>query len=120
MSDATGLLSAAGALKRLGEPLRRREVPFVAQNTIADCGPASLAMVLELHGREVRLDQLREAMSIDRGGTSARDLLRTASLFGLRGRGVRIEVAALPELPLGTILHWELKHFVVFERVVAG
>jgi ATP-binding cassette, subfamily B, bacterial len=34
----------------------------------------------------------------------------------LGGRGVRLELEALPYLAKGTILHWEFAHFVVFER----
>src|SRR5262249_34595127 len=42
---------------------------------------------------------------------------RTAALYELRGRGVRVELKDLARLPIGTILHWNMTHYVVFERV---
>jgi ABC-type bacteriocin/lantibiotic exporter with double-glycine peptidase domain len=118
--DGSRLRTAFPALERLGEVLRRREVPFVPQTTMTDCGAASLVMVLAYHGREIRLEEMREAMAVDRGGTSARAILQTATLYELRGRGVKVEVADLHQLPPATILHWDMKHFVVFERVERG
>ena len=105
------------AVERLGEVLRRREVPFVPQTTMTDCGAASLAMVLAYHGREVRLEELRDVMGVDRGGTTARDIVQAGTLYELRGRGVKVEVTDLAQLPPATVLHWDMKHYVVFERV---
>ena len=47
------------ALQRLRQRLRR--VPEVRQLAATDCGAACLAMVLGYHGREVTLDEAREA-----------------------------------------------------------
>src|SRR5262249_19343916 len=105
------------AVDRFGEVLRRREVPFVPQTSVADCGAACLAMVLAFHGREERLEQLRDAMGIGRGGASAQTILRTAALYELGGRGVRVDLKAPAPLPIATILHWNMTHFVVFERL---
>jgi ABC-type bacteriocin/lantibiotic exporter with double-glycine peptidase domain len=48
---------------------------------------------------------------------SALDLLEAAQRFGLRGRAVRLELEDLDYLEPGAILHWQLKHFVVLERI---
>jgi ABC-type bacteriocin/lantibiotic exporter with double-glycine peptidase domain len=37
----------------------RRRVPWIAQTQLADCGPASLAIVLAFHGRRVALEDIR-------------------------------------------------------------
>lgn len=116
--DARTLQSRFPALARLGEALRRREIPFVPQTTVHDCGAASLVMVLGYHGREVRVEEVRAAMGLGRGGIRARSILDTASVYQLRGRAVRIELEDLSELPPASILHWNLRHYVVLERVV--
>lgn len=105
------------AIRRLERGNRRRRVPFVQQLHLADCGAASLAMVLGYHGKEVPPDDVRDCLGGGREGVSALALLDAADHFGLRGRAVRLEVEDLDLLPPATILHWGMKHFVVLDRV---
>src|SRR5690606_8501872 len=58
-----------------------------------------------------------EVAGVDRDGVSMLSILRAGEWFGLRGRGLKLDVDALHYLPAGTVLHWEFNHFVVFERV---
>jgi ABC-type bacteriocin/lantibiotic exporter with double-glycine peptidase domain len=50
-------------------------------------------------------------------GTDALGIVRAAEQFGMRGRGVQLEINDLHYLPSGSILHWGFNHFVVLERV---
>src|SRR6185503_728492 len=50
-------------------------------------------------------------------GTDAATLVRAGEWYGLRARGLRIDVDHVKYLPSGTVLHWELNHFVVFDRI---
>nr|MCH9687605.1 ABC transporter permease [Deltaproteobacteria bacterium] len=104
------------ALERLSWRERRRRVPCVRQHELTDCGAACLAMVLQMHGKSVRLDELRTALGIDRDGSSAADLLEAAGRYGMLGRGLQLEPTDLRHVPPGAILHWDFNHFVVFER----
>ncbi len=105
------------ALRRLGEWARSRRVPVVTQLSAAECGAACLAMVLAYHGKRVRLDQVREAVGVTLDGASALALTVAAKRYGLRARGVRLEVDDLRFLETGAVLHWQFNHFVVFERM---
>lgn len=105
------------SLQRLAHAQRRGRVPFVQQTEAADCGSACLAMVLKYQGRDVSLDEVREAIGSGRDGADAASIVRGSEWFGLRGRGVSIDVEQLKYLPRGTILHWEFVHFVVLDRV---
>jgi ABC-type bacteriocin/lantibiotic exporter with double-glycine peptidase domain len=107
------------ALKRIAFGRVKRRVPVVRQLAVADCGAAALAMVLGYHGREVPLDEIRKAVGIGRSGSNAASLLRVGRAYGMRGRGVRLEVEDLEYLPPGSILFWEFRHFVVLERARA-
>ncbi len=104
------------ALLRLGVTARGRHIPFVQQVTNADCGAASLAMVLAYHGKHIALDELRRMLGAELG-VDAVALLQAARHFGLRGRGVRAELDELECLPRGAILHWDFNHFVVLESI---
>jgi ATP-binding cassette subfamily B protein len=109
------------ALQRLGALAPARRLEHVQQLTAADCGAASLAMVLQYFGRVRPLDELRDAVGADQNGASALGILRAARRYGLRGRGVQLEdLDDLDLLPRGSILHWEFNHFVVLDRVRKG
>ena len=106
------------ALRKIEYPARGgKRVPFVQQLSASECGSACLAMVLAYHGKEVRLDEVRSLASGGRDGTTAQVLLEAARWFGLRGRGIRLDLEDLEYLEPGSILHWEFHHFVVFERL---
>lgn len=75
-------------------------------------------MTLAYFGRDTTLDEVREAVGVSgRDGTDAASIIRGAEWYGLRARGVRIDIEHLRYVPTGTILHWELNHFVVFQRL---
>jgi ATP-binding cassette, subfamily B, bacterial len=106
------------ALHRITFSQRRRRVPHVQQTTPSDCGAASLTMVLGYHGKHLRLDEVRKVTGFGRDGADALALLSAGRIFGLRGRGVKVEeIDDLRFLPPGSILHWQFNHFVVFERL---
>ena len=94
-----------------------RRVPVMRQTSGTDCGAACLAMVLAYWGKQVSVEALRTSLGVSRDGSTALALVQAAGHHGLRGRGVRLEPEDLKQLPKGTILHWELSHFVVFDRV---
>lgn len=105
------------ALKRLAFHGRSRRIPYVPQLAAADCGPACLAMVLGYLGKRVPLAELKNALGTGRDGTAAASLLSLGRHYNLRGRGVGVDINGLKNLPTGTILFWEFRHFVVLERV---
>ena len=108
------------ALGKLGSRRRPRRIPVVRQLSATECGSACLAMVLSYFGKTVPPDELRSIMGVGRDGASALSILNAASWYGLRGRGVKLELDELQWLTPGAILHWEFNHFVVFERVRGG
>lgn len=114
MSGLSALIDRLRKLSRHGES---RRIPLIRQLSATDCGAAALAMALAYHGKQVPLDEIRQTLGVSRNGTSAAALLRAARSYGLRGRGVRAEIDDLRSLPVGTILYWEFRHYVVLQRV---
>jgi ABC-type bacteriocin/lantibiotic exporter with double-glycine peptidase domain len=119
-SSLSSLLKRFPALLRLGLPGRRKRIPHLQQFDASDCGAACLTMVLAYHGKDVRLDEVREVLGVGRDGATARAILEAARWYGLRSRGISLEVEDLDYLPAGSILHWEFRHFVIFERLGPG
>jgi NHLM bacteriocin system ABC transporter peptidase/ATP-binding protein len=82
----------------------------------AECGAASLAMVLASYGRYVPLEQLRTECGVSRDGANAAGLLRAARAYGLDAHGYRKDVGELHDQHLPAIVFWNANHFVVVER----
>lgn len=95
----------------------RRRTPLILQSEVAECGLACLAMVAAHHGLVMDLRTLRERVGCSPRGSSLAMLSSMAGRLGLRGRAVRLETDELGALRLPAILHWEMHHFVVLERV---
>ncbi len=116
-------MSGETRANRIGPLLRRlrlrraREVPFIAQLTPTDCGAACLSAALAYHGKELPIHAVRAQLGVGRNGVTARQILNAARAYGLRARGVAVDMKTLQYLTPGSILHWELAHFVVFERL---
>jgi ATP-binding cassette subfamily B protein len=109
-----GLVTRFPALRRL-MAARRGKVPFVPQFSNVECGVACLAMVLAYHGKHVAREELRSALGPTRDGVRAAHLLRGARHFGLRARAFKGDLQALRHTPRGSILHWQLTHYVVLQ-----
>lgn len=95
---------------------RRRQVPFVPTNSADDCGLACLAMVLGLHGQHAEIDELRDQLGAMDGGANLAQIASVARRRGMVPAGYQIEIDEVAQLPVGTILHWNMDHFVVLGR----
>ncbi len=96
---------------------RRLRTPIIPQLEAAECGAASLGIILAHFGRWVPLEELREGCGVSRDGSSAAGIVRAGEHYGLRVRGWRKQVEQLAELDKPVILFWELNHFLVLEGV---
>ena len=96
---------------------RRLRTPMIPQLEAAECGAASLGIILAHLGRWVPLEELREACGVSRDGSNAAGIVRAGERYGLRIRGWRKEVESVSEVKLPAILFWEFNHFLVLEGI---
>jgi ATP-binding cassette, subfamily B, bacterial len=119
LKTTRALVERFPGLVRVGASARKK-VPFVAQHSSVECGVACMAMVLAYHGKHVAREELRAVLGPTRDGVRAAHLLRAARHFGLCARGVKAELDALGHVPRGSVLHWQLNHYVVLQAVGKG
>ena len=100
-------------------PWSRRIRPIL-QAEVNECGLACLAMAAAHAGHKVDLGGLRRRYPASAQGATLAELMRIAGELELAPRAVRLDLDELGELQLPAILHWDLNHFVLLERVGAG
>lgn len=92
----------------------KHRVPVIMQMESAECGAASLAMILAYYGKWLPLGQVRYDCGVSRDGSSLRNVSMAARNYGLQTKAYSIEsLDDLKELPLPCIAHWNFEHFVV-------
>jgi ATP-binding cassette, subfamily B, bacterial CvaB/MchF/RaxB len=99
---------------------RPSQVPVILQGEISECAIASLAMIASAWGLKTDLAAFRARVAITPRGVNLRTLMNLAASVGLAPRPVRIGLQRTGDLRLPAILHWNLDHFVVLERVKGG
>jgi ATP-binding cassette subfamily B protein RaxB len=97
--------------------LTRSRVRLVRQTEIAECGLASLTMIANYHGLDIDLGTMRRRHAPSLRGAALRSLITLADRIGLTPRAVKLPLEQLGNLHVPCILHWDMNHYVVLERV---
>jgi NHLM bacteriocin system ABC transporter peptidase/ATP-binding protein len=93
----------------------RVTTPVVMQMERAECGAASLAMVLGYHGLWTTLEDLRQICGVSRDGSRADNIMRAGESFGLKASGFRLGPEEAAGLTVPFIAYWGGNHFVTVE-----
>ena len=96
---------------------KREKTPVVLQMEAAECGAASLGIILGYYKKYMSLEQLRELCGVSRNGSNAANVLAAAETLGMKAEGFSYEPEELKKLIPPFIIHWDFNHFVVFEGI---
>lgn len=97
--------------------LTRSRVRLVRQTEIAECGLASLTMIANYYGFDIDLGTMRRRYAPSLRGAALKTLIGLADRLGLTPRAVKLPLEGLSNLHVPAILHWNMNHYVVLERV---
>ncbi|MGL5003369.1 MAG: peptidase domain-containing ABC transporter, partial [Casimicrobium sp.] len=95
----------------------RRKTPLIMQTEAAECGLACLAMIAGHHGYDIDLQTLRQEHAITQKGSTLKSLIEIADVMKMAARPLRVEIAALAQVRLPAIVHYDFNHFVVLTEV---
>ena len=87
------------------------------QTEIAECGLASLTMIANFHGLDIDLGTMRRRFAPSLRGAALKTLMGLADRIGLTPRAVKLPLEQLANLHVPALLHWDMNHYVVLERV---
>jgi ATP-binding cassette subfamily B protein RaxB len=96
---------------------RRSRIRPVRQTELSECGLASLTMIANFHGSNTDLRSMRDRFPPSLRGVTLKALMMIADQIGLMPRAVKLPLEQISQLSMPAVLHWDLNHFVVVERV---
>ena len=94
---------------------KREKTPVMLQMEAAECGAASLGIILGYYKKYMPLEQLRELCGVSRNGSNAGNVMEAAETLGMKAEGFSYSPEELKKLTPPFIIHWEFHHFLVFE-----
>ena len=102
---------------RSGNSRFGRKIPFIQQQSSADCGAACLAMIGRYWGKRFSINALRDLAGVERAGASLKGLAKAAESLGYNARPVRASLSRLELQSNPWIAHWQGNHYIVVYRV---
>ena len=95
----------------------------IRQTGLTDCGAACLATIFQTYHQSYAQETLRQLIPTDAAGASIQALIEAAQKCGFEACGLRGELAALTQITLPCIAHFQdtpNNHFVVIHHYENG
>ncbi len=93
------------------------KLPVILQAERSECALACLAMILSYYGHKIDLNLLRARHRVSGHGITLKAVVNLASRLQLAVRPLRLDLQDLGKLAMPAMLHWDLDHFVILNKV---
>ena len=97
-----------------------KAVPTTMQMQAADCGAASLKMILDYFECYHTLEEIRTIVGVGNDGSTIGDIRKAAEKLGLALDAEEMQLPDLHKIAPPCILWWDHVHFVVYEGRLGG
>lgn len=94
-----------------------KKIKGLRQSEISECGLMCLGMVAGYWGKDLNITELRRRFTVTSRGMGLADVMKCASSLQMTPRPLKIDIDGLHKLNLPAILHWDMNHFVVLEKI---
>jgi ATP-binding cassette subfamily B protein RaxB len=89
----------------------------ILQSEARECSLACLVMIGNHYGHDINLVEMRRVGSVSLKGTNLKQVINHAEKIGFSCRPLRLEMNEIKDLKTPCIIHWDLNHFVVLEKI---
>lgn len=96
---------------------RHKALALVRQDEMAECAHSCVLMIANYHGHQLDSLALREIHPPPSSGMNLLEVIALFDKLDFRTRAIRVSLEALKYVKCPALLHWDMNHFVVLERV---
>lgn len=93
----------------------RVTTPTILQMDAAECGSASLSIILAYYGYYITPSDARDACDVTRDGSKAINIIKVARRLGMEAHGLQLTMETVKYIPPPFIVYWEFNHFLVVD-----
>lgn len=92
-------------------------IRFQQQSEHSECGLACASMLIDFFVRKTKLSSLRKKYGVPNGGYNLSQIQTVLAEHQITAKSVKINSESVKALPQPFIAYWNLKHFVIVEKV---
>lgn len=92
-------------------------VRFQQQSEHSECGLACASMLIDFFVKKTKLSSLRKKYGVPNGGYNLVQIQTVLAEHGITSKAVKINSESVKALPKPFIAYWNLKHFVIVEKI---
>lgn len=92
-------------------------IRFQQQSEHSECGLACASMLIDYFVSKTKLSSLRKKYGVPNGGYNLMQIQTVLAEYGITSKAVKINAESVKALPQPFICYWNMKHFVIVEKV---
>lgn len=92
-------------------------IRFQQQSEHSECGLACASMLIDFFVSKTKLSSLRKKYGVPNGGYNLSQIQTVLAEHGITSKAVKINAESVRALPRPFISYWNMKHFVIVEKV---